>query len=109
MTESKTYLNKEEKLDISMVPTDPSAYSGWRDNVGVQILCNGYDAEYTEVFMDECDQRKDFHEILNTGLNSEMRSLDRKLYKTLYACMKGKENIELMRKAKIRAARGNGR
>ena len=106
---TKAFHLEKEKLELGSLPTTGAAYQGWRDNVEVQITCSGYDGDLIEPYLDECNTMEKLEDISNIGLPAEMKALDRKLYKVLFACCKGEERLELMNKAKVQAQKANGR
>jgi hypothetical protein len=107
-TITKTQYAKTLELDLGALPTDPAGYPGWRFNLEIQLTCSDTDPDMSELFVADMNTL-DLDNLLAGPLPTEMKMLDRKLFKAVIKAVKPREHDEHLKDIQGQTKTGQGR
>jgi hypothetical protein len=108
ITTTKTYSTKASELDLGQLLNDPAQYPGFRFNLETQLTCAEVDPDMAELFVQDMNSLPK-EQLVDAVLPSEMKQLDRRLFKSIIKLIKGREHDEHLKDVQAQTKMGCGR
>jgi hypothetical protein len=96
------------ELDLGALPVDPAGYPGFRFNVDTQLSCADVDPDSAELFVADMNELP-MEDLIHATLPTDMKTLDRKLFKAVVKAVKPREHDEHLKDIQSKVKTGQGR